>query len=309
MHIVLHIGSNKTGSSAIQTFLYQNTDALSQASICYPIAGQENASHYPLARPNEFARLFPEIEREADGYKTVILSSEEFHTIDPRPLASALSRHTVTVIAYVREHLSYLSSWYRESVKSTSMSASFEHFAYFTQPQYHHWLLPWQEAFPQDFRVFIYDRSILPNHSVLDHFLSEIEFSGLSHPEIEANSSISGNLLFAKRLANLFLSPQAAQKYTYELQNLSQFDPAFTAPLYIEPATANKVHHLAKLDREILRSRFGINFSNLVPPSRGALAPDVVRWDADRGLIIEKSEDLGLNFGHTLQNLATKNLF
>lgn len=305
MRIVLHIGSNKTGSSAIQSFLYQ----ADSPDFCYPIAGQDLAAHHQLSSPEELAHHLPEIEREADGYPIVILSSETFHTSDPRPLADLLAPHQVTVIAYVREHLSYLSSWYRESVKSTSTSCSFEQFAYFSNPQNHLWLSLWRHAFPQDFRVFAYDLSRFPNGSVVDHFLSEIEFSGLSRQEIYANPSISGNLLFAKRLANLFFPAGDAHKYPYELQVLSQVDPTFSGPLYIDPQTIHAIHSRAAEDRDILRKHFGIDFSELEPVPHGSLAPDLDRWDADRTLIIEESGVLGLNFGYVLQNLATKNFF
>lgn len=276
--------------------------------MLYPITGQDAAAHHPLSNPQELSRLLPELERESDGYRTVILSSETFHAANPYPLAQILAHHTVTVIAYVREHLSYLSSWYREAVKSESMSCSFQDFAYFNPQRHYFWLTSWQEAFPHDFRAFAYDRSLLPHGSVLEHFLSEIDFSGLSRPEIYENTSISGNLLFAKRFANLFLNPHEARKFIYELQTLSLTDPTFSAPMYIAPETADMIQRAAQTDRDILRSRFDIDFSDLTPPPHGSLAPDLARWDADRDLIIEKSGALGLNFGYTLRNLTRKNM-
>ncbi|MEP1202107.1 hypothetical protein [Tateyamaria sp.] len=47
--LIIHIGSQKTGSTSIQTFLTQNPDKMAKAGLTYVNAGRGPAAHNKLA--------------------------------------------------------------------------------------------------------------------------------------------------------------------------------------------------------------------------------------------------------------------
>ena len=47
---ILHIGTNKTGTTAIQSFLYNNSQQIRNLGFSYPDFGIHNHGHHNLAR-------------------------------------------------------------------------------------------------------------------------------------------------------------------------------------------------------------------------------------------------------------------
>ena len=89
MNFIFHIGTHKTGSTAIQSFLFANRNRLLKSGILYPSVGLKDKAHHNAAWTlkagdiNKTKALFLKIEREASSYEvdTVLLSSEEFEFI------------------------------------------------------------------------------------------------------------------------------------------------------------------------------------------------------------------------------------
>jgi len=97
IRLYLHIGMPKTGTSAIQNFLFSNRSALAKQGVCYPAASLHWSQHVPIVRAMVLSRfpeaqfnpLMPEIdlrnwlddlmkEIRAENIHTIILSSEFF---------------------------------------------------------------------------------------------------------------------------------------------------------------------------------------------------------------------------------------
>ena len=121
--IVLHIGRHKTGSTAIQNFLFENRQVLlNRFGVLYPETGLIMGAHHlaawslqePLTSPwalsigfhEQAEELFPGIFQEAKtaGASTLLLSSEAFLSISSLDrLACLLRGHELCVIVYIVE--------------------------------------------------------------------------------------------------------------------------------------------------------------------------------------------------------------
>lgn len=96
--VLLHIGTEKTGTTSVQNFLAQNREVLLQHQVVYPILGQRKDAHFelvnelhPLDNNGRYMEFLPPlqhpvghlwgklkecIERHKD--KTIVLSAEHF---------------------------------------------------------------------------------------------------------------------------------------------------------------------------------------------------------------------------------------
>lgn len=154
-HVFLHIGYDKTGTSAIQQFLFQNREILAGQGILYPESAmpyKEYRNHTALVlamrrtvkfeedegmvldrfREIDRKRILPELlwknltgEIDASPCPKVCISSEAFVNFakndDSAVLigetAEHLRRYDVSVIVYIRQQDDYLESFYNQIVK------------------------------------------------------------------------------------------------------------------------------------------------------------------------------------------------
>ena len=129
MDINLHIGSYKTGSTAIQIFLKKNRENLKSNGWIYPHYGCRNDNaHHPLAfalaelHGSDPATIVGGILNEArdHGADRVILSSEVFFSFGRSQilrLSRLLSDHAVKIIIYLRRQDEFLHSYYMQCIK------------------------------------------------------------------------------------------------------------------------------------------------------------------------------------------------
>lgn len=127
--LYLHIGTPKTGSSAIQTFLEQNREVLRSKGIDYPggpakktqfSAQSGNGRDLCLAKPDskEYKHALRQIQ--ASEFDTVLVSSEFFIAQSDERMArlhKALSDFDIHIVAYLRRQDLYLQSYLQQGVK------------------------------------------------------------------------------------------------------------------------------------------------------------------------------------------------
>lgn len=133
--VYLHIGMNKTGSSAIQHYLAKNFAALSLNSVLYPMTGRRGNAHYGLSTllgfdntkasasvdskaVSEAKRVFDK-EVQHSNCKNIVVSSEFF--VLPRPLDAVryfFDDYKVRVVVYVRRHDKWWPSAYNQAVRT-----------------------------------------------------------------------------------------------------------------------------------------------------------------------------------------------
>lgn len=145
---VLHIGTPKTGSTAIQCFLGDNRARLTAAGLLYPGSIERGHAHHDLAfltaegypewataQPAPLIDLIAAVraEREAQpAIRQLLLSSENFYWLSSPEavcdLAAALGYRPeqVAIVVYIRRQEAAVESWYNQLVKALGYSAGFE---------------------------------------------------------------------------------------------------------------------------------------------------------------------------------------
>lgn len=142
MRTVLHIGSTKTGSSALQVALSERRSDLAGAGVHYPTKGVAASAQHLLAaaihpgawrmhadalpedRTTYFDRTAKEIvaDAEAAGAHTLLLSSEYFWGVFPADIykrfAAAFAPTEFELVAFLREPVAWVASSYLQAVKS-----------------------------------------------------------------------------------------------------------------------------------------------------------------------------------------------
>ena len=145
MKITVHIGSTKTGSSALQMHLYSARSALEDVGVCYPDMGVKSNAHHVLfasahpgawgmhrdvlsAKEDErfqyFVKTFSSIldyaERKNIGH--LVLSSEYWWTLLPPRFHELVKlqfiEHDVRLVTCVRRQDRWLEASYLQDVKS-----------------------------------------------------------------------------------------------------------------------------------------------------------------------------------------------
>ena len=135
-HIILHIGTNKTGTSALQRVLNAQRDALMQNGVLYPEAGCTGEAHYALSsalnflhephpdqatqeQTRENLRRSLDAEIEEKKPTSVVLSSEYFMLDNDMEITrSFFDGFDVRVIVYLRRHDRWWESAYAQAMRS-----------------------------------------------------------------------------------------------------------------------------------------------------------------------------------------------
>lgn len=206
MHIYLHIGYPKTGSSAIQSHVYTNKRWFAERGVYIPSTGYAGAlghafllggKSYPLpagkvalvpAGTSQFEVLNNELEVASnEGFSSALLTWEGFAMLgDParQELGEGLRSHSVTVLAYVREQSALYQSATLQRIESlTSFSAErlfgtgYRELASLEEYDFHLAMNSWRMTFGQRCRVRtrLFDRSLLANGNVVTDFINWLQ--------------------------------------------------------------------------------------------------------------------------------------
>jgi 2-polyprenyl-3-methyl-5-hydroxy-6-metoxy-1,4-benzoquinol methylase len=133
--LFLHIGSPKTGTSYLQSFLFENYENLKSKNVLYPkslIGSETDPKHQPLfvslftGNEKRFYDLLDRMTQETNSSTgTLILSSEGFyHHINEftepswRLLKSLGDLFETKVVVYLRPQSEYIESMYRQYMKN-----------------------------------------------------------------------------------------------------------------------------------------------------------------------------------------------
>ena len=128
--IYIHVGTHKTGSTALQNFFYLNIEALLNKGVCYPrldpgvVLPFQHASLAFKLEEGRCKEVFEFIMHFSRIFKVVLLSSEVFSRKSPnRPYGTArelaiLKRcaASVKIIIYLRRQDHYFESFYHPHI-------------------------------------------------------------------------------------------------------------------------------------------------------------------------------------------------
>mgnify|MGYP003126452722 CR=1 FL=1 len=216
-NILLHIGRHKTGTTAIQHFLWDNRSALRATGWLVPEAGRVNAGHHGFSQalsPGEIApdqdltkiKALVQLQREladVDEQTRVVISSEAFQNCRPKDIGHAFGAYEARVIVYLRNQLDYLPSAYAQRVHATEYQGTLEdyyHEMFRHGLDYCAFLHDWQGVFPDGFTVRRYNPA-----SVLDDFCSHglgVDLTQFTVREGDSNPSLNSLVTEFKRQLN-----------------------------------------------------------------------------------------------------------
>lgn len=325
MKIYVHIGLNKTGTSAIQGFLLRHPDFLAEHGFIYPESGRNSKpAHHDVAsmiqnNDKQGLKTFADSlrsESSTKGLEKIIISSELFHTVSPERVKALFPGDVVTPIIYVRNHIDYLNSWYRQGVKGRIMCSSFDDFAFVAKAHFYPIISKWNSVFDGKMIVRKYGKQELINGSSLDQIIFDV--MGLEPEKTEKlfkqieNISIGGNLLFIKRLLNNFIDYQTAtsEEMQSELLQIAQTDKFYQSPVEIRGEVVEKLESIYFDDSKNIKKLFGIDISQPENMAEAQPCPNLETFDEDKEKImaisLEKDFTLGTLIQRHLGGLSSK---
>ncbi|MHB8788692.1 MAG: sulfotransferase domain-containing protein [Desulfobulbaceae bacterium] len=213
MKVIFHIGTEKTGTSSIQTFLNKNRSVLKQHGYYFLWStGEKNSRHLPAVclrddRPDDFLRtllidtlekrkeykqrvvgkLREEIKSLPAGIHTIIASSEHFHSRisfedEVQNLKSLFMEFTddFKIICYLREQVDTAISLFTTSLFYGG-KPGLEHFveSICTEENdyfnYYRFIKKWEKVFLKDnISLRIFSRDDFVDGNLLEDFLCQI---------------------------------------------------------------------------------------------------------------------------------------
>lgn len=197
METILHIGTDKTGSTAIQRALWTNREWFLQQSIYIPQTGlgvdNGHAALLETLPAEGLAALSQELKGAQDsGFKTALISWEgmcRFRTRRIKMLLDALPTRQHRILVYLREQAEIIQSAHLQWVKMNPSAVSIEslarprslfekmrRFLFLRHPHrnYHALILRWQHCSPQAaFCIRPFQKDTLINGDVVSDFLAQ----------------------------------------------------------------------------------------------------------------------------------------
>ena len=308
LRFVLHIGANKTGTSSIQRMLALNADALARAGWIYPDFHLNHCAHHPLAYAlagHPTRGLAPGwrtafAKATADPSKAYVISSELFfRTVPPHAAATLFPPDQTRIVLYLRDHLSYLASWYAQAVQERNLTASFDDYIRLFPQSFDGFLNRWEAVYgPQAITLRPFRRDAFAGGDIRTDFLTQIGgVDGLTQPAADSNLTISGNLLFFKRMLNHVMSYDEAHSHPIpdEFGAYAELKDSFRGRFETGPETATLVSHLFARDRTALAAR-GLDLGPVPDRMTGHPCPDYDSLQDDIALIAQVAQDTGKAF-------------
>ena len=238
MTLFIHIGFGKTGTTAIQDFLFANRNQLLENRLIYPETGLEGSGHHGLS-PLGCQSLSDDLQKayrflcdqlNANSQSSMLLSSENYsfmHKDCIRHLGNLFAKQNVNIIFYVRSQPRLIESTYLQWQKvGVDYLGSIDRFFQVHQEAFDFMVRiePWIEAFGEDsIRVRLYDERIIGKDVRVD-FLRLIGIG--EEVEVGAYDSRNSSLLLEfSKLVNCFdaLSPvtEVREHFINELLDIS----------------------------------------------------------------------------------------
>jgi len=221
LKLYLHIGSTKTGSTAVQSYLHVNRAALLRQGVLYPETFLDGVAHHKLATllqsdssssVDDFAKLKQEIT--ASTAHTVILSTESLFFLQSRidELAEQLNDFDVYPVVYLRRQDVWFEAMYTQTIKHEEYRFSgnirddqfLDMYHYYMK--YDNILENWQQHFNNQIEVKLYETH--PHRlNVVDDFIEDvvgIDRSNLVAPMYtqSSNTSLSHSAIRFLKCAN-----------------------------------------------------------------------------------------------------------
>lgn len=236
--IYLHIGTPKTGTSALQKFLLENRRQLEKNGFSYPAHalgeydissgnGQEIVNLGTNRGAGKARTYLQSLSRKSKTDK-VLISTEAFYGY-PELIHAIIP--DAKIIVYFRNQLDLVESSYNQAVKREGQKASFSvalrNITNMQEPFYTGKLiLDWVRLFGvKNVRFRVYENETFKNQNIYDDFLDALgiaDTSGFEKPSDKVNVSYCLDALDYKRCLN-------ALTYGYDFPYMKEVDAVLQA--------------------------------------------------------------------------------
>lgn len=276
--IYIHIGTSKTGSSAIQNFLLQNKEALLAEGYYYPehkldnnnISGGNASKLMTLLREGDIDKAKIEYEQLIKcDVENIILSCESLYSV---PKELSLIAPEANVVVYIRNQLDRIQSSYNQSVKKHQMVLSIDDWITKiindkNESNFSHLKLQdWKHYFGLDnIIVRVYDKGYFHSQKIEIDFLTAIGCPIIPSLEFQSrniNSSYTKECLNLKLIINQMiinydlrsdrLIDRALQSYSQEKRDSGEY---LSYSIFSEE-NINKIVARFKPDNELITDNF-----------------------------------------------------
>lgn len=320
--IILHIGTNKTGTSSLQSFLAKNPTFLDKHGFIYPEFGQIYYGHHEIAyglsnksvhgfkMDTKSGQVF--LDKINNLYKnnpnhTVILSSEAFYSRnEPENIAKYLEGFDVKIVCYFREYISYISSWYQQHISDSNFYGHINSFfdKIKKQTDYEAFANQWVNAFgANNFIAKSFERKTLYKKDIIHDFFKILDVDKLSFDQnlYSHNHSLSGNLLYIKKLLNQYLTLEQAYSIRDQIACLAEYYeewyPLFSKPrpkhasfqgkLNMMSCHRDHIYDYYKDSLPLFNEKYNLNLK-LADVVKGPKAPNMKLIDGDFKLVLKE---------------------
>ncbi|MCY4043723.1 MAG: hypothetical protein OXE99_01435 [Cellvibrionales bacterium] len=275
--LILHIGRHKTGTTSLQTFLFQNRDALKRQGVLYPVSGLRVAAHHwisePLARKKlkvtgalthfiespHWQQLTDEIDQSPQ--EVVLLSSEAFQNVEPEVLAGLFQGFDVEVIVYLRGQVDYLASSYAQFIHANQSGQSLDDYqsGFIQHANFLDFLSPWEASF-DNLHVSLFDKGYLYKSDVIVDFFYRLglsidsSFTPLSGDQ---NPSLSATVLAYKLWLNrqVNVSPEVHRRLYNLLGDMSR-EPDFSGKYQLDQQRSIDIYECFKQSNAVVAEKY-----------------------------------------------------
>jgi len=279
--VYLHIGWEKTGSSAIQAFCGRNQKWLSQQGFDYPLFGtapQHIALYWELEnkQPRRIDRMLRKIQGviASSPHPAMIFSHESLHLCNPQVLRQIFDGVDIRVIAYIRRPDTAAISHFVTMIRFGYLPASnlLKAIRMYTRQHLTCYDYFWQlESFATVFGreniiVRLYSRDqLVGGQSVSDfmHILGIDNLTGSSWPQARANLSMDiDQLAFVLRCARLLrnLPTPQIRKFTKNICDAilekSTKDHNRSVELFVSATLKKRINTFFQPSLDLLYKRF-----------------------------------------------------
>lgn len=304
MNFLVHIGVNKTGTSSLQRSFRDRSAALSAQGILYPATGTQMSAHHPISRLIKGVKPASQgmtedwedrLRAEFGDHELCVLSSENFATVaDPAPLARICPPGQTRIVIYLRDYARYMVSWYQQAIHSRNIAMSLQDFIAGHRADFAGTIANWARVYGREnVIVRLYDRDSLKNQDIVADFCALIRpglervFEGVSH---DSNPSLSGNLLFFKRLLNPFITHAESLEIASEISGLCNLDPTFRGKLEVDVETVARIRALTRSDGAAIKAQTGLSLEPRQRMIAGSPSPALDRLEQDLDKIIQVAQ-------------------
>lgn len=280
--IVFHIGTHKTGTTAIQVSLGKAHDHLLARGVLYPRAGRGGPGHAqlarelrstdaPLAKVPSHLGILEEVRTARPA--TLVVSSEELLTVgSPRPvewarhLCEELQPAHVDVLGYVRPQWERIESQYAVRVRTgrgwEPFEQALERMMVDKRFDYVETFRPWRQAFGDRLELRPYGADLLLGGDAVTDFWNSVGLGAPPEPPDHANPRPGARTTEMLRLLRAFLAdhhldvlvpppaephPRPQQRAVQEMLRRARrrIESAFTDDRPFSPLTQEMVVRLA----------------------------------------------------------------